>query len=119
MRERLLDHSTPGVGRPSDGDLDLACFNGQRHTSLRPHLKAELDRLLNVLHCQLLGSALADGAWNCRAFDDPNTIFVTVNRYCESHRGLQIGLWFEPYLFNIIGSAPWRIRLADQRGTKT
>jgi hypothetical protein len=68
------------VARPLDchGNFDTARFDGKRHATLGPHLKASDDGFLDVILGFLTSFALADASRDGRAFGNPCTVLVSV-----------------------------------------
>jgi hypothetical protein len=49
-------------------------------------LQADPDRVLNVGKRLFFGGALTDTARNGGTLDDPNAVFITINRNYKSHK---------------------------------
>jgi hypothetical protein len=71
--------------RQSGHHLDFTGFYGQGQSALGSDFEAKRDGFLNVAQGLLPGSALADAAWDCRAFNDPHAVFVAIQSHLKTH----------------------------------
>lgn len=91
--ERVLERETLiAIGRyPSKPasvrmrNWHMICFNRQRQTLLGSDFEAESNRLVNTLDRHLLGLALAYAPRYRRTLGYPNTVFISIECYVESH----------------------------------
>jgi len=79
----MRDHLKPAA-QASDQHLDLARFNRERQTALRPDFQTERDGLFNIFKHLGLRLALADTTRDGRAFNHPNPVLVAVKMVAES-----------------------------------
>jgi hypothetical protein len=76
-------------------NFDVQSFEGERHAAFGPDFEAKRNRFLDVLHCFLARASLTHTTWNGGTFDDPHSVFVTIDHGWELHAPQCITLYAE------------------------
>jgi hypothetical protein len=71
--------------RHLDGDVDLLNLDCKGHTSLGADFQASGDGVANIFEGFRTRLALTDATWNRRAFHNPHSVLITIDRRHEFH----------------------------------